>query len=88
MKPCCYNPTKARSLDFKKAELSVVEKELRVQKRELLKLNWYALAISILTKNDCSAACKLMGLVDHKKWGKERRERNARKQDTGLKDGD
>lgn len=67
MRGCNYNTVKAHSPMFKSAESALIHKEPVAQKHYILRANWYALAISILTKNDATAACKLMGLWERKR---------------------
>ncbi len=60
---CGYNMVKARSLSFKSPETTLINKA----NHYFLRANWYALAISIMTKHDATAACKLMGVYEHKR---------------------
>lgn len=61
------NVVKAHSPMFKSAETALLHKESTAHKHYILRANWYALAISILTKHDATAACMLMGLREYRK---------------------
>lgn len=52
---------------FKSTETALIHKEPTAQKHYILRANWYALAVSILTKHDATAACKLMGVYEHRR---------------------
>lgn len=67
MRGCDYNTVKAHSPMFKSAETALIHKEPVAQKHYILRANWYALAVSILTKHDATAACKLMGVYEHRR---------------------
>lgn len=62
-----FNIVKAHSPRFKSAETALLHKEPVAHRHYILRANWYALAISILTQNDATAACKLMGLYEHRR---------------------
>lgn len=64
---CNVNVVKAHSPMFKSAETALLHKEPTAQKCYILRANWYALAISILTEHDATAACRLMGVYEHRK---------------------
>lgn len=73
------NLVKAHTTLFKNPEEVLIEKNrYSSESTEALKSNWYALAISIVTKHDISAALRLMGI--HPKRKSRRKEEEHGKQ--------